>query len=91
MIRECNNIFLGSDVTFYDDGNHAAIASKIDAVSGDSHSTIAQMHEQSGQSWGSNGAKDDFRHYDKSDVGCGSNVVLSDYRDFLVISSDDDN
>ena len=47
MIEEHNNV-------------HVAITSKIDTVSGHLHPTIAQMHEYSGQIWGSDIAKDDF-------------------------------
>jgi len=89
IIGEYNNSLLGSKVILSDDGNHVAITSKINIVSGDLYPTIVQMYEYSGENWGSN-VKDDFRYDNKSDVGYGSNIVLSDDGNFLVISSDDD-
>ena len=89
MLGEHNNSLLGSKVVLSGDSNRASITSKMDAVSGDLHPAIAQTHEYSDQSWGSNFAKDDFRCDDESDIGCRSGIVLSDDVNFFVFSSDD--
>ena len=88
-IGEHNNSLLGGKVMSSDDDNHVVIESKIDMFVGDFHPKIAQTHEHSGQSWGINVAKDDFRYDNTSDVGHVSNIVLSDDGNFLVISYED--
>ena len=89
-IGHYDHILLGSKVMLSDDGNHIAIASKIHVVIGfnDLHPTTEQMHERSVQNWG-NTVKDDVTHDAKSEIGHGSNVVLSDDGNLLVISSND--